>query len=183
MQEPPNVLPITRFMLRWGIRLNFVGIAFLVLLAFSLVTYSDEVARHFLEYPGVNVSGVSVEMSPSRATVAAGILIATSLVSLVLLMMILRTLVKVVDSVRTGDPFIPENGPRLRRIAWLLLYTQLTAIGAGLTLSIMFGVIKVSVNTLFGPVLAGALTALLAFILARVFEAGSAMRSEIRETI
>jgi len=183
MRPLPNVLPMTRFMLRWGIRLNILGIVFKILLGTSFALYSDEFAVFLFEHPRLIVSGVAIAVSPAKGMAVAGVVLAAMLASCVLALLLLRTLAKVVESIRAGDPFVPENGQRLRLVAWLLLYLQLVSAGAGLVLSLMFSVFQITLNELFSPLLTGVLTVLLAFILARVFESGSTMRSDIRDTI
>ena len=81
-----------------------------------------------------------------------------------------------VGTVRSGDPFVPENGVRLKVIAWCLLATQL--------LHLAFGGMARVVNSAGADVdwtfsFNGWLAVVLLFVLARVFEEGTRMREEL----
>ena len=94
---------------------------------------------------------------------------------------ILRQLQALVTSA-AGDPFIPTNALRLRRIGWALVATQLLAFPLGWVASN----IAVSTSTfanMGGLDLQGLLAILLAFVLAAVFERGAAMRDELEGTV
>ena len=92
----------------------------------------------------------------------------------------------IIDSVGKGDPFQPENGARLSRMAWLALAAQ----GVALALK---GVVKVlepyaikaghKVGLEFDLNLTGVLLVLILFILARVFRHGAAMREDLEGTV
>lgn len=81
-----------------------------------------------------------------------------------------------------SDPFIPANAERLRRIGWALVVTQLLAIPLNWTAS---SVAKAGSDfgDMGGISLEGLLAILLAFVLAAVFEQGTAMRDELEGTV
>ena len=87
-----------------------------------------------------------------------------------------------VETVRTGDPFVATNAQRLRAIAWSLLTLQI--------LSIVIGTIGKTISTPEHPVVLSAgfsvngwLAVLLTFLLARVFAEGSEMRDDLAGTV
>ena len=94
----------------------------------------------------------------------------------------LKRLLAIVESVRTGDPFVAANASRLQAIAWTLLALQL--------LSMVIGAIGKAVSTpahpvesrcrLFGQRLAGRAPH---FLLARVFAEGTRMRDDLEGTV
>ena len=96
--------------------------------------------------------------------------------------LILKRLVRIVETVRQGDPFLPVNARRIHQIAWALLSLQLLGIGVAVIVRL--------INSKEHPIdidssasIAGWIAVLFAFILARVFAEGSAMRDDLRGTI
>jgi hypothetical protein len=94
----------------------------------------------------------------------------------------LRRLLAIVDTVRSGDPFVAANADRLQLIAWSLLALQL--------LSLVVGGIGKAISTPAHPLhldagfsTSGWLAVLLTFILARVFAAGALMREDLEGTV
>jgi hypothetical protein len=85
---------------------------------------------------------------------------------------LLRGLLRIIDSAMTGDPFVPENARRLRRIGWLLLL-----------ITLLFEADEWITDGDFFPAPGGLLTVLLVFVLAQIFDKGSQMRAELQETI
>ncbi|HEX5258282.1 MAG TPA: DUF2975 domain-containing protein [Sphingomicrobium sp.] len=95
---------------------------------------------------------------------------------------ILKRLLDMVETVRSGDPFVRENAYRLNTIAWLLLVmgvANIIVVFLGKRISIpqhafYFDAVG-SVN--------GWLAVILTFVLARVFAAGAMMREDLEGTI
>lgn len=81
-----------------------------------------------------------------------------------------------------GDPFIPANAGRLRRIGWALVAVQLLAIPLHWTASSIAKAGSEFAN-MGGLSLGSLLAILLAFVLAAVFEQGAAMRDELEGTV
>ena len=122
-------------------------------------------------------------VNPSGGDVAAiiGIMV-LALVPIGLLLVFLRTLNLVIDSVGAGDPFAPVNAMRLARMGWLMIGVQLSAIPIGalaawLNQRLDVGEIGFEVSG------EGVVLALVLFILARVFRHGAAMRDELEGTV
>ncbi|MDE2404443.1 MAG: DUF2975 domain-containing protein [Sphingomonadales bacterium] len=108
-------------------------------------------------------------------------LLASVLVLLAAMWFFTHKLKQIVDTVATGDPFIPENAERLKVMAWTSIALQVIAAPM-----LIFGAmiahrsghpahVDVSVN--------GLALALVLFILARVFRTGAAMREELEGTV
>jgi len=96
--------------------------------------------------------------------------------------LVLKRLLAMVETVRTGDPFVAANADRLKAIAWALFALQV--------LSIAIGAIGKTVSTPAHPVnldagfsVNGWLAVLLTFLLARVFAEGARMREDLEGTV
>jgi hypothetical protein len=130
------------------------------------------------------MSAFKLSPSPDAHRVVMG-LRAVALLGLVTIPLnygILKRLLAMVETVRSGDPFVASNAERLRAIAWSLLALQL--------LSIVIGAIGKAVSTPAHPIhldagfsINGWLAVLLAFLLARVFAEGTLMRDDLEGTV
>ena len=96
-------------------------------------------------------------------------------------------LLRIVRSVKDGDPFIEDNAERLYRMGWVALASQIVMIPLGLISVWIADITKdvedVHVDTEFGLSLEGILLTLILFILARVFRHGTAMREDLEGTV
>lgn len=106
------------------------------------------------------------------------------LVGAVLAILFLRQIMAIVDSVKLGSPFVPENARRLRKAAWLVLAVEgLTlvagSIGAWIHTVMPKADADIDIDLSFGWLL----TALLLFILARVFDQGTRLAEEAEGTV
>ncbi|MGA9581988.1 MAG: DUF2975 domain-containing protein [Allosphingosinicella sp.] len=104
------------------------------------------------------------------------------LVSIPVNHVVLKRLLAMVGTVRSGDPFVAANAVRLQTIAWALLALQI--------LSLVIAAIGEAVSTRAHPVqldagfsVTGWLAVLLTFVLARVFAEGALMREELEGTV
>ncbi len=93
---------------------------------------------------------------------------------------VLSRLLAVVETVRSGDPFVPENAARLQTIAWCVLATQL--------LDLTFGMMAATMNAAGSRIdwkfsVTGWVAVVLLFVLARVFEEGTLMREDLEKMI
>ena len=96
-----------------------------------------------------------------------------------------RLLRRIVDSVGDGDPFVPINADRLRAMAWLSLALQAVILVAT-PLMIWFDALPDKPNVRHGDSgfsIGALVTALLLFVLARVFRVGSQMREDLEGTV
>lgn len=89
---------------------------------------------------------------------------------------LLSRLLAVVETVRSGDPFVPENAARLKTIAWCVLATQLL----DLTNAVMAATLNAAgSNVDWKFSVTGWVAVVLLFVLARVFEEGTRMREDL----
>ena len=94
---------------------------------------------------------------------------------------LLVPLAGVVASAGRGDPFIPANADRLRRIGWALLALQLLDLPC--TLLARFWPSLGSAAPASGISVGGWLATLMVFVLARVFATGALMRDDLAGTV
>jgi hypothetical protein len=94
----------------------------------------------------------------------------------------LRKLIAMIDSVGLGSPFVPENVARLRVMAWLVSAMQAMEL---LSLPLTPWLRRAFANPHFFVAfsLAGLVTALLLFTLARVFEQGTRLAEDDEGTV
>lgn len=93
--------------------------------------------------------------------------------------LILRRLLAIVDSVRSGDPFVVANATRLQTIAWSLLGIELLRLAVA-AIGTAFAIHKAGSS---GFSAAPWLAILLLFVLAGVFMRGARMRSDLEGTV
>ncbi len=168
-----TALPIAYVTLRILIVLNwFFGACVLALLAFTFVNEAWTMKA-------LGVSGMTDAHSvmwAMRGIAALGVAAAP------LNFMILKRLLQMVETVRTGDPFVAANAYRLHAIAWLMIALQL--------ISMTIGGIGKAISTAEHPFHLDAgfsvnswLAILLTFVLARVFAEGTLMREDLEGTV
>ena len=127
----------------------------------------------------VTPRGAGTGLSGGALPVHGGIVLTTRNLNRIL--EIDRTnLMAVVETVRSGDPFVPENAVRLKTIAWCVLATQL--------LNLAYGMLAAAMNAAGSNIewkfsLTGWLAVVLLFVLARVFEEGTQMRDDLEKMI
>ena len=168
-----TALPATSIILRILIVLNWIFGA----LIFSLLAISFQSEEWTWRALGVGAiadhEGVVAGM---RAIMVIGI------VGTPIAFVVFSRLLRIVESVRTGEPFTMDNGGRLRTIAWALLGLEL--------LHICVVAIASAVSTKEVPLrmssnfqLTGWLAILLLFVLAQVFLEGTRMREDLEGTV
>jgi hypothetical protein len=165
-------LPIAHAALRILIVLNWLYGAAIATLLFAMPT------RRWI------MSALDLSPSPETDQIILG-LRAIALIGLATIPLnyaVLTRLLAMVETVRTGDPFVAANASRLRTIAWALLALQL--------LSLVIGAITKAISSPAHPVhmdagfsITGWLAVLLTFLLARVFAEGTRMREDIEGTV
>lgn len=137
------------------------------------IWWSDIVAMAVKENPEVDMAG----LLPPLLVMFAGCIVILGLVWTAL-----RKLLAIVRTVGEGDPFVTANAVRLRAIGWLLVAIEVIGIPLALlagNIADRFGDSDTGLD--FSPT--GLLAILLAFVLARVFERGAAMREEMEGTV
>jgi len=165
-------LPIAYVLLRILMVVNWLMVPVILALLF-LFPNEQWIMRAFKLSPSLEAERLVMGL---RAIAALG------LVGVPLNYVVLKRLLAIVETVRTGDPFVAVNASRLQAVAWALLALQL--------LSIVIGAIAKTLSTPAHPVkldagfsVNGWLAVLLTFLLARVFAEGTRMREDLEGTV
>ncbi len=125
--------------------------------------------------------GIPPEAQSESLTLGMRLIPAFGLVGVPMNFIVLSRLLAMVNTVRTGDPFVAQNAARLQAIAYAVLGQQL--------LQLVIGTIARSVSTSEHPLrlsafsTGGWLAVVLLFVLARVFAEGTHMRDELEGTV
>jgi len=162
MVKHSSALPLAWVTLRTLIVLNWLfGAAILALLVATIVA-----EQWTFTALGISPSSWMRPMMHGLRAIAA-----LGLVAIPLNHAILKRLLEIVDTVRSGDPFVAPNADRLQAIAWVLLALQL--------LSLVIGGIGKAISTPAHPLhldagfsTTGWLAVILMFVLARVLPKG-----------
>ena len=169
---PPTVFRLTRPFLTFasvvGVLCAVAGVALLLagLLMPDRVAFGSQFA-----------AGLPQAVRARAALVGATTLLGGGALSAAVTLQLRR----LVDTAITGDPFIIENGQRLRRIAWLVfLLDMVTRVGTMTVAAIAAtGPVPVSLPVSF----TGLLVVMMILVLAHIFEHGSRLRSDLQGTI
>ena len=93
---------------------------------------------------------------------------------------LISRLLEMVETVRAGEPFVPENAGRMKTIAWCLLGVQIFDLVCG----VMAGIVSRAGSQLdWSPSLSGWVAVVLLFVLARVFEEGARIRADLEAMV
>jgi hypothetical protein len=174
MTNPSTALALTRPLIRGLMVLNAlyalaIGVLLLGTFVFPRLLYN---AIHVAESEGAWALHTAL-----RAIVVVG------LAGAYVVYRVLRELLAMIDTVRSGDPFVAANARRLEAIAWWVLVGEVLRMLVG---AIIWAATKAvpsfhmdNVDFSFAPWLA----VLLLFVLARVFEEGARMRADLEGTV
>lgn len=174
MSRPKSTaLPIAYVTLRILIVLNFLyGAAVL-----GLVIFANTNPSWFMR-----AIDVPEGLDPKRIMMGLTAIAALGILAVPLNHLILTRLLRMVETVGRGDPFVKANAYRVNAIAWALLGLQL--------LSVIIGTIGKAIASRDFPLhldagfsVSGWLAVILTFVLARVFAEGTLMREDLEGTI
>ena len=174
MSRPKSTaLPIAYVTLRILIVLNWLyGAAVL-----GLVIFANANPAWFMK--AIDVPG---GVDPQRIMAGLTAIAILGVLAVPLNHLILTRLLRMVETVGRGDPFVAANAYRLHAIAWALLGLQL--------LSIVIGTIGKAIASRDFPLhldagfsVNGWLAVVLTFVLARVFAEGTLMREDLEGTV
>ena len=172
-KSPSTALPIAYVVLRILIVLNWIYCAVLL----SILGLSLAEQEWTFRALGVAVADQTPSLLMGMRAIAA-----LGVITVPLNLGMLKRLLAMVHTVRSGDPFVAANAYRLNAIAWILLALQL--------ISLIVWAIGKAVSTPAHPLhlnagvsTAGWLAVVLTFILARVFAEGALMREDLEGTI
>lgn len=174
MPSPTSTaLPIAYAGLRILIILNWLYGAVVLAILIGMIVFEQWTMTAL----GVPPSGQSVAFVAGMRAIAV-----LGLAAVPLNLAVLRRLVAMVQTVRSGDPFVGANAQRLQAIAWFLLGQQM--------LSVVIGLIGKYISTPGLPLHLDAgfspsdwLAVILTFVLARVFVEGTRMREDLEGTV
>lgn len=171
--KPSSVLPVARTTLRTLIILNWLyGGLILALLAISFLAEAWT-----WQALGVGrIAGHESVVAGMRAIMVIGI------ASAPLAWVFFSRLLRIVESVRAGQPFQVENAGRLRVIAWTLLALQMLHLCVvAIASAVSTREVPLRITDNFNPT--GWLAILLLFVLAQVFLEGTRMRDDLEGTV
>ncbi len=163
------ILMLTMGVLMIGAVALSLGIAVVIISPSSIF---DELATKVPNQPGMTDAWL---MAGSFALI---------IVVIIVLFMFVRHLLRIVNSVAEGDPFIPINAQRLTTMAWLMLAVQVLSLPIGALLVALtkhLGEDPGTVDVTVDP--NGIILVITLFILARVFRHGTALRDDLEGTV
>jgi len=171
--QPSTALPVAYVVLRILIVLNWLyGAAVL-----GLVIFANSYPAWFMK-----AIDVPAGVEPKPIMIGLTAIATLGVLAVPLNHLILTRLLRMVETVGRGDPFVAANAYRLQAIAWALLALQL--------LSMAIGFIGKAIASKEFPLhldagfsVNGWLCVVLAFVLARVFAEGALMREDLEGTI
>lgn len=172
MLAHPNLLSTTRLALRVLLYLNFLygaGIVVLLGISFAIPLWL-QVALGFRAE------------APPELMIGLRLIMLIGLSGSVLAFIFFTRLLRIVQTVRDGDPFIPENARALLVLAWVQLVAQLLNLAVGAVCA----AVSTSTDRLdigWSDSVHGWLSVLLLFVLARVFDFGTRMRADLEGTV
>jgi hypothetical protein len=171
-QNYATVLGVSRLLLRIGRVLNLLTGALLIACFLASFFYEPMFREFFLKQPARVDGGMLVPL------LRLWVLLALPAIAAVHVS--LSRLLAMVDTVRAGDPFVPENGARMKTIAWCTLALQLFDLACGVMAAAM-NAAGSNIDWSFSAT--GWVAVLLLFVLARVFEEGTRIRADLEAMI
>jgi hypothetical protein len=166
----PDALALSRTTLRALIKLNLLAGALILILLIATLVAEEPVMR------ALGADASSTLFLGMRMIMVIGIY------SVPIAHVVLTLLLQIVETVRTGNPFVPENARRLQIIAWAMLTLQI--------LHLVVGAIAKGVSSAGHPLdinwsfsFTQWIAVLMLFVLARVFEVGARMREDLEGTV
>lgn len=172
------LLRITRILLYIAMGIAVIAGVALALAIPGILLFGDEIVV------AAGKEGVQLKGYEAIAGIAA--IMAVGLVIVAAAFQFLRKLKAIVDSVGLGSPFIPENAARLRHMGWLVVAVQvflLACVPLAVWLSRVLPKDSDNVHVIFSLDFSWIITALLLFILARVFDHGTRLEEDVEGTV
>jgi hypothetical protein len=174
---PSRALSLSRPLIRFLVALNLAYALFvLAMLVVSLLPGSILFeALGLLPFPPEHHARIVLGL---RAILLVGVLAAAVVDRL------LRQLLAIVETVRTGDPFVARNAQRLEHIAWCVLAAEgLRLLIGAIAWAATNGVDSLDLDLGIGFSITPWLAVLLLFVLARVFAEGARLRADLDGTV
>jgi hypothetical protein len=171
--HPPRVLPVAYALVSALVVLNWLYGAVVTAILIGLFA-----SPHWT----MSALGVSSAAQTPSFLTGMRVIAALGLLAIPLNLALLRRLIAMIETVRGGDPFIAANAYRLQAMAWILVGQQLLSIAVGLAgRAISTPEHQLHLNAGFSP--SAWLAVVIAFVLARVFAAGTLMREDLEGTV
>ena len=169
----PDALALSRRVLRGLVYVNGAyGVGILALLIASLVA----------EGPVMRALGVRSAEGSDTLIRGGRFIMIIGIASVPIAHVVLSRLLAIVESVRTGDPFLVENGARLQTIAWLVLGLELLHLTVGaIAATSASSAQPLDIHWSFS--ITPWIAVLLLFVLARVFAHGARLRADLEGTV
>lgn len=172
-RQSSTALPLAYVTLRILIVLNWVyGAAIL-----GLIIFANSNPEWFMK-----AIDVPARLDPKPIMIGLTAIATLGVLAVPLNHLILTRLLRMVETVSRGDPFIRANAYRIHAIAWALLALQV--------LSMIIGSIGQAIASKDFPLhldagfsVSGWLAVILTFVLARVFAEGALMREDLEGTV
>ena len=167
LHSHPTSLGVSRIVLKLLRMLN-LGMGLGLVLAFpASLVFEPQFVEFFSKRPP------SIDPGWLMPTLRVWLVLALPMIGLVHVQ--LSRLLAVVETVAV-DPFVPENVPRLKTIAWCMLGLEL--------LRLVYGMLAATMNAPGSRIewhfsATGWLAVVLLFVLAQVFEAGTRLRDDL----
>lgn len=177
MPKASHLFAVTS-LLAQGVTILCIGILGLLAVALAALLPAA-LGLYHLPIPAKYLDGVDVQTEMAAATLV--VLGASACVALSAFVLVLIS--RIVDSAKTGDPFVSDNAARLNNIGWLLLVIQGVGFVTGVALAQFPPKITQHIDFGFDLSVSGVFAALLVFVLAQIFQRGSEMRAELEGTV
>ncbi|MEP9400272.1 DUF2975 domain-containing protein [Sphingomonas sp. VNH70] len=173
MARRDRILRFTIVLLRLLLALNIVFAGVFLLGAVASVPLHDLLAERIVaKYPAADVA---------RVVSGVRLLLLLGVVAAVPAHVIFSRLSAVIGTVRIGETFAAPNARRVRQVGWALLAIQLLDFPLMLIVRRFDGL---GIDTAGSSVsIGGWLSVLVAFVLARVFAEGAALREDLEGTV
>jgi len=165
-----TALGLSRLLLKLGVILNLATGALLIASFVGTFAFEGQVTAYF--------NRRAFDSAILMPALRIWIILALPYVAAVHVM--LTRLLAMTETVRLGNPFVPENAVRLKTIAWCLLATQLLHLVFGFMVRIAASA-NAHMEWKFSS--SGWIAVLLLFVLARVFEEGTRLRDDLEKMI
>lgn len=168
-----RLLAVASGMARVAMWLNRVAaVAFVGAIVLSFVLGDALAVRIAVKYHGRHVAETVALL---RVTVLLGVAACVAVDQL------FGRLTAILETVRSGDPFVVANADRLQRIGWALFAIQVLDLGFG---AIVLALDRLGVDhATWVPGFTGWIGVVMLFVLARVFRAGATMRDDLAMTV
>jgi Protein of unknown function (DUF2975) len=176
------LLRSTRILLYIAMGAAVIAAIALVIMIPTIWIFSDQIVAEILKAGG----SFSSKLQSSDALAGLTAIMAVGLVIIAAAFQFFRKLMAIIDSVGQGSPFIPENAARLRYMGWLVVGVQgfmIACIPLAVWLARVLPKDHDEVRMMFSLDFSWIITALLLFILARVFDHGTRLAEDVEGTV